>query len=205
MSCRDYTGFTAVTECAGCALTCPLCSQRVPAPSTLVTAMLSVAGTRWEHKSGVIFASIGEICGLRPVTDFDLNQNQKGDRPIRRPSCSKCRLDIDRRYISARVRKPAKQKKPPDKSVWRCPICEKQTIVGVTAKRVLDRDHRSGLTRGYICDSCNTGLGRFRNGKIYLQNAIAWLEETERQALVSWTEEEKQRSKSKQKSGTPID
>ena len=41
-----------------------LCSQRVPAPSTIVTAMLSVAGTRWKHKSGVIFASIGEICGL---------------------------------------------------------------------------------------------------------------------------------------------
>ena len=68
-----------------------LCSQRVPVhcvhpwtqpfgrlapcksallpicPSTLVPAMLSVAGTRWKHKSSVIFASIGEICGLKPA------------------------------------------------------------------------------------------------------------------------------------------
>ena len=42
-----------------------LCSQRVRASSTIVAAMLSVAGTRWKHKSGVIFASIGEICGLK--------------------------------------------------------------------------------------------------------------------------------------------
>ena len=131
---------------------------------------------------------------LKPVTDFDFNQTQTRNRRIRRPSCKPCRLDIDRRYISTRVRRLAKSSKPPDKSVWRCPICEKQTIVGVTAKLVLDHDHRSGLTRGYICDSCNTGLGRFRNGKVYLQNALAWLTETERDALVTWTPEERKRA-----------
>ena len=130
---------------------------------------------------------------LKPVGEFDYNQTQTKNRRIRRPSCRLCRMDIDRRYIPNRVKREAAKSKPPNGSVWRCPICEKQTIVGVTAKLVLDHDHRSGLTRGYICDSCNTGLGRFRNGKTYLQNAITWLEETKRHALVTWTDEEKKR------------
>ena len=33
-------------------------------PSTVATAMLSVAGTRWRQKSGAFIASPGEKCGL---------------------------------------------------------------------------------------------------------------------------------------------
>ena len=46
---------------------------------------------------------------LKPVTAFDLNQNQKGDRPIRRPGCKACRLDIDRRYVPARIKRLAEK------------------------------------------------------------------------------------------------
>ena len=37
--------------------------------------------------------------------------------------------------------------------------------------------HHTGDIRDIICDSCNTGLGRFKNGKNYLNNAITYLEQ----------------------------
>ncbi len=40
---------------------------RARAPSTIATAMVSVAGTRRQNQSGAIFASLGEICGLGAV------------------------------------------------------------------------------------------------------------------------------------------
>lgn len=62
----------------------------------------------------------------------------------------------------------------------KCPICQKRSIVGVTAKIVADHDHHTGDIRDFICDSCNTGLGRFKNGNDYLQNAINYLKERDK-------------------------
>lgn len=127
---------------------------------------------------------------LKPVDEFKKNQNQKGGRVIRRPSCQACRLDIDRRYVPAHIKRAAEKNKPAKGSVWRCPICEKQTIVDYTVKLVLDHDHRSGKTRGYICDSCNTGLGRFRDDRIYLENAIKWLLMDLKDAMIVWDKQQ---------------
>ncbi|MCY4265035.1 MAG: endonuclease domain-containing protein, partial [Gammaproteobacteria bacterium] len=49
-------------------------------------------------------------------------------------------------------------------------------IVAVSVKLVLDHDHLTGHARDYICDSCNTGLGRFRNGVDFLFRAVEFLE-----------------------------
>ena len=66
---------------------------------------------------------------------------------------------------------------------FKCPICQKRSIVGITAKVVADHDHHTGHIRGFICDSCNTGLGRFKNGDNYLKNAIIrYLEENDKLA-----------------------
>ncbi|MDR0645017.1 MAG: endonuclease VII domain-containing protein [Treponema sp.] len=46
------------------------------------------------------------------------------------------------------------------------PCSRKRSIVGITAKIVADHDHHTGNIRAFICDSCNTGLGRFKNGEI---------------------------------------
>lgn len=132
---------------------------------------------------------------LKPTLDFARNQTQTGNRIIRRPTCQTCRLDIDRRNIPKRVKNEAEKLRPNTLTVWQCPICEKQTIVGITSKLVLDHDHRSGYTRGFICDSCNTGLGRFRDGIKYLRNAISWLDNSQRPSLVEWTEEERAKYK----------
>jgi transcription elongation factor Elf1 len=65
--------------------------------------------------------------------------------------------------------------KPPKNSVFTCPICEKRTIVGITANLVRDHDHDTGLGREWICDSCNTGLGRFKDNINFLQKVIDYL------------------------------
>ena len=52
--------------------------------------------------------------------------------------------------------------------------------MGVTAHIVADHDHNTGNIRDFICDSCNTGLGRFKNGENYLHNAIEYLKERDK-------------------------
>ena len=41
---------------------------------------------------------------------------------------------------------------------------------------VCDHDHKTGKIRGYICDNCNTGIGRAKDNIKILQNWIEWLE-----------------------------
>ncbi len=64
---------------------------------------------------------------------------------------------------------------PANGEPWQCPICEKISIAGVNVKIVVDHDQESGQPRGLLCESCNTGLGRFKNGEDHLRNAIAYL------------------------------
>ena len=54
------------------------------------------------------------------------------------------------------------------------------TIAGVTSKVVLNHDHGTGVPSGWICDSCNTGLGRFKDDPEILRNAIRYLEEAKK-------------------------
>ena len=60
-----------------------------------------------------------------------------------------------------------------------CPICKKKTIPGITSKVVLDHNHNTGEPRAWICDSCNTGLGRFKDDINLLQCAIDYLKSSE--------------------------
>ncbi|MBI2097977.1 MAG: endonuclease VII domain-containing protein [Candidatus Vogelbacteria bacterium] len=66
-------------------------------------------------------------------------------------------------------------KKKPANEPFECPICKKKTIAGVTSKVVLEHDHHTGKTGGWICDSCNTGLGRFKDDVELLKSAIEFL------------------------------
>lgn len=112
-----------------------------------------------------------------PTTKFSKNQNGKGDRPIRRPSCDECRRVIDGINMTAKDKKKWEKVKP-DLKIFVCPICHKKTIPGLTSKVVLDHDHKTGRPRAWICDSCNTGIGRFKDEVDLLQNAIKYLETT---------------------------
>ena len=114
---------------------------------------------------------------LKPMSDFEVNQTDAKGNKTTRPSCRACRLDIDKRLLSnSEINTFRKNHRPLDGDLFKCPICEKRGIVGVTVKIVLDHDKAEGKIRGYICDSCNTGLGRFKNGKNYLKNALKYIE-----------------------------
>ena len=115
---------------------------------------------------------------LKDADEFGVNR-RNARRLVRSPSCKQRRLDIDRRNMSRQAREDARRNMPSQGTLWRCPICRKWSVVGVTAKVVIDHDHREGRARGYICDSCNTGLGRFKNGEDFLQNAISYLRQAE--------------------------
>jgi transcription elongation factor Elf1 len=78
---------------------------------------------------------------------------------IRRPSCNKCRTSIDKRAPKTKQAKQMEKQKPKVGELFLCPICQKRSIVGITAKIVADNDHHTGNIRDFICDSCNTGLG----------------------------------------------
>lgn len=107
---------------------------------------------------------------------FDLNQSGKGDRPVRRPSCKDCRKSIDGVPMKSAEKRLWEAQKP--KLVdFECPICKKTTIAGLTSKVVLNHDHATGRILGWICDSCNTGLGRFKDDIKILNEAIRYLEE----------------------------
>ncbi len=58
---------------------------------------------------------------------------------------------------------------------FECPICGKGSIPGITANLVIDHDHETGKARDWLCDSCNTGLGRFKDKIELLEIAIEYL------------------------------
>ena len=75
----------------------------------------------------------------------------------------------DKRAPKSSQARSMEKKRPPKGSPFQCPICRKRSIVSVTAKIVADHNHHTGDIRDFICDSCNTGLGRFKNGEDYLR------------------------------------
>jgi hypothetical protein len=105
--------------------------------------------------------------------DFDINQTDAQGRKTTRPSCHECRLKIDGTSLNPKEKKRLQQQTPIH--MFTCPICGKTTIPGVTANFVIDHDHNTGAGREWICDSCNTGLGRFKDDIVILQRAIAYL------------------------------
>lgn len=124
-----------------------------------------------------------KICNLcfrlLPLSSFAKNQNnQHGD--VRRPSCLDCRTGIDKRAPKSQQAKRFEKTRPQHGTPFKCPICGKRSIVGVTAKVVADHNHHTGDIRDWLCDSCNTGLGRFKNGKDCLKDALAYLQERDR-------------------------
>ena len=121
---------------------------------------------------------ICNICFVLKQSDqFDPNQRDSQGRVTRRPSCISCRSHMDLKSIPPREEKRWRQARPRKGSLFQCPICQKFSIAFVNANIVLDHDHVHGKIRGYLCDSCNTGLGRFKNGVNLLRNALDYIGE----------------------------
>ncbi|RLA07706.1 MAG: hypothetical protein DRQ51_04955 [Gammaproteobacteria bacterium] len=69
--------------------------------------------------------------------------------------------------------------KPQNGSVFECPVCQKTTLVGITANLVRDHDHQTDKGREWICDSCNAELGRFKDNVKFLERVIDYLKKHE--------------------------
>ena len=126
------------------------------------------------EKTGKGFSfKICNICHILKATEFfDKNQTDAKGRSTTRPSCKECRKDIDGKKITNKEKQRMDRFRPKEKSVFTCPICKKRTIVGITANLVRDHDHKTGKGREWICDSCNTGLGRFKDDVKFLEKVI---------------------------------
>lgn len=119
---------------------------------------------------------ICNICHkLLRTTKFAKNQNAKDNRSVRRPSCQECRKHLEGVNVTP-TEKNKWQKNKPTNEPFECPICAKRTIAGVTSKVVLDHNHRTGEVRGWVCDSCNTGIGRFKDDIELIKRAIRFVE-----------------------------
>lgn len=121
---------------------------------------------------------ICNVCNkLKSTKKFAKNQNGKNNRSVRRPSCGDCRVKMEGVGVS-RVDRIEWNKKKPRNEPYECPICQKRSIARVNCKVVLEHDHRTGKPGGWICDSCNTGLGRFKDDVKMLEDAIEFLKKT---------------------------
>jgi hypothetical protein len=111
---------------------------------------------------------------LKKTTEFAKNQNAKNNRSVRRPSCKTCRVKMEGRGVS-RENKVKWLKEKPINEPFECPVCKKRTIAGVASKVVLEHNHLTGKIGGWICDSCNTGLGRFKDDVGLLKSGIEFI------------------------------
>lgn len=105
---------------------------------------------------------------------FENNRLKKGDVITKRPSCRDCRKIKNGLNVSSNDRKQWELLKPKIGELFVCPICKKKSIGGIS-KHVLDHNHSTGKVRGYLCESCNTGIGRFDDDVKIIENAIEWL------------------------------
>lgn len=54
-----------------------------------------------------------------------------------------------------------------------CAICRE----AFASKPQIDHDHSTGAVRGLLCTKCNTALGKFKDSRAVLSNAIEYLKE----------------------------
>lgn len=94
-----------------------------------------------------------------------------------RPECRECARKLARQVA------PYRNLQPPHNH--KCPSCgateEEARLAGVLSddKRVwcLDHDHETGEMRGWICQTCNKGLGLFKDNPHHMLRTIKYITE----------------------------
>ena len=132
---------------------------------------LDVTKTGKPHKY-----KICNVCHIlkEDYKDFDINQTDALGRKTTRPTCIECRKIIDGVALKSSEKKKMDEIKP--EKFFICPICKKSSIPFGTANLVIDHDHETGNAREWIFDSCNTGLGRFKDNIDLMNEAIKYLQ-----------------------------
>lgn len=86
-------------------------------------------------------------------------------RTGRHSYCRQCMAGYDR--MQRGVRREDAWRRPTQEDT--CAVCGAQDVV-------LDHDHVTGRARGWLCDSCNQGLGAFGDDPSRLRKAATYLE-----------------------------
>ena len=109
----------------------------------------------------------------KPEVDFYKRENSPTGY---RKSCKSCL----RKQKVIRVYKVSCEEYDLLYSKGECYICGSKEEVGVYGKvkeLSVDHCHTTGKVRGLLCQSCNVGLGAFKDNVKSLQNAIKYLKE----------------------------
>lgn len=96
----------------------------------------------------------------KDINDFPLFSSKECGR---KNTCKNCSREL------ARIRNRLKKQNPPP-SPGKCPICDVYT-----ESWILDHCHFNDSFRGYICNNCNLGIGRFNDDVNLLRKAIDYL------------------------------
>ena len=118
---------------------------------------------------GCVFTKKCRACKqIKQIEEYPLFSTSEAGR---KNTCRECsnRLKV--------LRKKLRDENPPPIS-GNCPICGT-----FTEHWILDHCHFSNEFRGYICNNCNLGLGRFNDDVLLLKSAIKYLDDTEPQSV----------------------
>jgi hypothetical protein len=104
----------------------------------------------------------------KPITKF---HHDKRTPNKRRTTCNDCRNHHKRvTNISSSHRKDLLEEQ--NNSCAICGINQSDT----TKKLSVDHNHETNQVRGLLCNSCNLGLGQFKDSVVFLSYAIEYLE-----------------------------
>ena len=99
--------------------------------------------------------------------------------PAKNSRCNECKRMKDKYGITNPEREEMFREQH-----GQCKICGDEIIVGKTYQHLdfhkracVDHCHTTGKVRGLLCQSCNGGLGLFKDNKDRLLSAINYLEE----------------------------
>jgi hypothetical protein len=97
-------------------------------------------------------------------------------RPKYNSRCRKCKDNLSKYKMTTPERDKLLETQNNE-----CKIC-KHTIsftgvVGVNGdSAVVDHCHNTGKVRGILCNTCNVGLGKFKDDKVLLEKAMKYIE-----------------------------
>ena len=125
-------------------------------------------------------------CNLNlPLNCFrTISSFRKDGTPRLRNKCKKCYNN------GIRIAKKLKETVPPPDENYRCPICLKnkeellltddQTKKQHKTTWCLDHDHKTDAFRGWLCNTCNSGLGWLDDDVNNLERALNYLDKHEK-------------------------
>lgn len=120
------------------------------------------------------------------MDDFYLAVAKRDGRPRRHRRCKPCHYRYTRRGnadLRANRRKHLYSMTPSEYAVMfaeqdgACAICRAPAADDDGRGLHVDHDHANGAKRGLLCDSCNQGLGRFRDNPDDLRAAANYLDQ----------------------------